>query len=394
MSIFKKHPTSADRSVADRRRHKEKIERAIKDGLYDIVSNETIIGENRDKKIKIPVKGIKEYKFIYGENSENKQIGSAKNKDISQGQTIGKTQKDGNTSGDGGAGNEEGVEYYEVEISLEELASYLFDEFELPDLDKKRIKKIFSEKSQRHGYRSKGIRPRLDKKETIKKKIKRKLSLKRIRKANDSYDEAERVPFHEDDLRYRHIKPKQKESSNAVVFFIMDVSYSMNQEKKFLAKSFDFLAFQFIKHKYQNVELVFISHDTVAQEVNEHEFFTRGNSGGTLVSSGLEKCQEIINHRFHPDAWNIYVFQTSDGDNWSHDMSKTLVKASELMNVSQMFCYIEVIPQNVLSTMLYTDVNSRLSINYQQISNQKFKMVQITRKEEIWPSFKELFGAI
>ena len=113
-----------------------------------------------------------------------------------------------------------------------------------------------------------------------------------------------------------------------------------------------------------------------------------------VVSSGLEKCQEIINHRFHPDAWNIYVFQTSDGDNWSHDMSKTLVKASELMNVSQMFCYIEVIPQNVLSTMLYTDVNSRLSINYQQISNQKFKMVQITRKEEIWPSFKELFGAI
>tara|TARA_Y100000310_G_scaffold345229_1_gene462930 strand:+ start:612 stop:1790 length:1179 start_codon:yes stop_codon:yes gene_type:complete len=392
MSIFKKHPTSADRSASDRRRHKEKIERAIKDGLHDIITNENIIGESKNKKIKIPVKGIKEYKFIYGENSANKQIGSAKNKDISQGQTIGKTSKQP-TQGDK-AGNEAGAEWYEVEISLEELAGYLFDEFELPDLDKKRIKKIFAEKSQRHGYRSKGIRPRLDKKETIKKKIKRKLSLKRHKQESGEYDENERVPFHEDDLRYKHIKPKQKESSNAVVFFIMDVSYSMNQEKKFLAKSFDFLVFQFIKHKYQNVDLVFISHDTVAKEVNEHEFFTRGNSGGTLVSSGLEKCQEIINQRYHPEAWNIYVFQASDGDNWSQDMDKTLIKANELVNVSQLFCYVEIIPTNVITSMLYTDVNSRLSINYQQISNQKFKTLQISSKKEIWPSFKELFGTV
>lgn len=391
MSIFKKHSTSADRSAGDRRRHKNKIEKAIKDGLHDIVSNETIIGESKDKKIKIPVRGIKEYRFIYGDNSNNKQVGTAKNREIEQGQTIGKTKKQQQGQGDK-AGNKKGDEFYEVEITLEELAYYLFDEFELPDLDKKRIKNIFTEKYQRHGYRSKGIRPRLDKKETIKKKIKRRKALKRIKEQNGEFDEDERVPFHQDDLRYRHIKPKQKESSNAVIFFIMDVSYSMDKEKKFLAKTFDFLVFQFIKHKYQNVELVFISHDTEANEVNEEQFFTRASSGGTVVSSGLEKCQEIIHKRYHPELWNIYIFQTSDGDNWSYDMDKTLQKAQELIDLSQLFCYVEVQSRHAGTLLYYGDVNSRLSINYQRISNKKFRMFQIFEKKQVWDCFKKLFG--
>jgi uncharacterized protein len=391
MSIFKKHSTSADRSAGDRRRHKNKIEKAIKDGLHDIVSNETIIGESKDKKIKIPVRGIKEYRFIYGDNSNNKQVGTAKNREIEQGQTIGKTKKQQQGQGDK-AGNKKGDEFYEVEITLEELAYYLFDEFELPDLDKKRIKNIFTEKYQRHGYRSKGIRPRLDKKETIKKKIKRRKALKRIKEQNGEFDEDERVPFHQDDLRYKHIKPKQKESSNAVIFFIMDVSYSMDKEKKFLAKTFDFLVFQFIKHKYQNVELVFISHDTEANEVNEEQFFTRASSGGTMVSSGLEKCQEIIHKRYHPELWNIYIFQTSDGDNWSYDMGKTLQKAQELIDLSQLFCYVEVQSRHAGTLLYYGDVNSRLSLNYQKISNKKFKMFQIFEKKQVWDCFKKLFG--
>ena len=391
MSIFKKHSTSADRSAGDRRRHKNKIEKAIKDGLHDIVSNETIIGESKDKKIKIPVRGIKEYRFIYGDNSNNKQVGTAKNREIEQGQTIGKTKKQQQGQGDK-AGNKKGDEFYEVEITLEELAYYLFDEFELPDLDKKRIKNIFTEKYQRHGYRSKGIRPRLDKKETIKKKIKRRKALKRIKEQNGEFDEDERVPFHQDDLRYKHIKPKQKESSNAVIFFIMDVSYSMDKEKKFLAKTFDFLVFQFIKHKYQNVELVFISHDTEANEVNEEQFFTRASSGGTMVSSGLEKCQEIIHKRYHPELWNIYIFQTSDGDNWSYDMGKTLQKAQELIDLSQLLCYVEVQSRHAGTLLYYGDVNSRLSLNYQKISNKKFKMFQIFEKKQVWDCFKKLFG--
>ena len=172
MSIFKEHKTIADRSASDRRRHKKKIEDAIRDGVHNIVADESIIGQDGKKKIKIPVRGIKEYRFVYGENSQNKKVGSAPGKDIKRGQKVGEAQKQqqpGDKPGDG-----KGEEYYEVEISLEELTYYLFNDLELPDLARKTITNVVGEKFKRHGYRSQGIRPRLDKKKTAINRIKKK----------------------------------------------------------------------------------------------------------------------------------------------------------------------------------------------------------------------------
>ena len=129
MSIFREHKTVADRSASDRRRHKKKIERAIKEGIHDIVAEESIIGQDGKKKIKIPVRGIKEYQFIYGDNATNKKAGSAPGADIQRGQKIGEGQKKKDAIGNK-PGNEPGEEYYEVEITLEELAHYLFDNLE------------------------------------------------------------------------------------------------------------------------------------------------------------------------------------------------------------------------------------------------------------------------
>ena len=153
MSIFKNHNTNADRSATDRRRHKEKIEKAIKKGIYDIVAEESIIGQSGKKKIKIPVKGIKEYRFVYGKNEGSKGVGSAQGKDIKKGQKI----KKGNQKGQGGKpdkpGNDPGEEAYEVEVTLDELAKYLFDDLNLPDLVKKHSADIFSEKIKRNVQR-------------------------------------------------------------------------------------------------------------------------------------------------------------------------------------------------------------------------------------------------
>ncbi len=235
MSIFREHKSVADRSASDRRRHKQKIERAIREGVHHIVSEESIIGQDGKKKIKIPVRGIKEYRFIYGDNTSNKKVGSAPGKDIRQGQVVGEADQQPTPGGQ--AGNEKGEELYEIEITLEELSHYLFNDLELPDLERKALKNIVSEKFKRHGYRSQGIRPRLDKKKTIINKIKRQKSTERAKIENpDSDAEDERFPFHENDLKYRHIKITQKESSSAVIFFLMDVSGSMTQEKKFLAR--------------------------------------------------------------------------------------------------------------------------------------------------------------
>ena len=319
MSVFKEHRTNADRSVSDRRRHKSKIEKAIKDGIHHIVAEESIIGKDGKKKIKIPVKGIKEYRFIYGDNG-NKKVGSAPGKNIKRGQKVGSKQQGQEQAPGGKPGKDKGEEYYEVEITLEELSNYLFDDLQLPELEKKRMKKLLSEKPKRHGYRNKGIRPRLDKKETVKKMLRRRNSAKRA----GSTDDEEEFSFNERDLRYKHIKKKTKEHSNAVIFFVMDVSGSMTQDKKYLARSFFFLLYHFVRSKYENTDIVFIAHDVEAHEVDEEKFFKRGNGGGTIVSSGIELIKNIVQKRYHPNSWNVYVFQCSDGDNWPTDNNKVI----------------------------------------------------------------------
>ena len=388
-TIFREHKTVADRSASDRRRHKKKIEKAIKEGIHSIVAEESIIGQDGKKKIRIPVRGIKEYRFVYGDNNTNQRSGTAPGSDIQRGQKIGKGQKQkGQGQGQGKPGQEPGQEYYDVEITLEELAHYLFDDLELPDMEKKALKKVMSEKLKRRGYRSEGIKPRLDKKKSAIQRIKRKKAAERHANSGDSDDE-EIFPFHENDLVYRHFKKSDKENSNAVIFFVMDISGSMTTEKKFLARSFYFLLYHFIRSKYDHTEIIFVSHDTSAYEVSENDFFTRGNSGGTIVSSGLGLVQEIIHSRYHPSSWNVYCFQCSDGDNWPDDTGKTLQIAEEIREISQLFGYCEITPGNTQGGWFE---DTKLSKVYERLTGKKFKIVNIRSKSDIWEAFSQLFG--
>jgi sporulation protein YhbH len=381
MSVFRNHKTSGDRSASDRSRHKEKIKKAIRDGVYDIVSNESIIGQDGKKKIKIPVRGIKEYRFVYGDN--NKKVGSAPGKNIKSGQTISKTRKK-KESGSGKPGNEKGEEFYEVEITLEELSYYLFDSLNLPDLEKKKLKKLLGDKKKRKGYRSSGIRPRLSKKETLKNKIKRVQATKRQRVEGE---DDETYSFHQNDLKYRHIKDTRKENSNAAIFFIMDTSGSMTQHKKFLSRSFFFLLYHFLRHRYENTELVFISHSVDAKEVNEDDFFKKGSSGGTIVSSALNLCLDIVSTRFHPEHWNIYAFHCSDGDNWPEDNDKAVTACKKLTDLCQLNCFIQVCPD---TSNFWSD--GGMANVYNKITGKRFKVIHLEKPDHIWPEFKRLFG--
>jgi uncharacterized protein len=389
MSTFKEHKSVADRSASDRSRHKKKIEEAIKDGIHHIVSDESIIGKDGKKKFKIPVKGIKEYRFVYSDNSQNPKAATAPGKNIQKGQQIGKASDDGKEKASGEKpSNEKGEEFYEVEITLEELAYYLFSGLELPDLEKKTIKNITGNKYQRHGYRPKGIRPRLDKKKTAIQRIKRKAAQKA---ENDGAEDEESFPYRETDLTYRHIREVKKHSSNAVIFFIMDVSGSMTQQKKFLARSFFFLLYQFINQRYKTLDVVFVSHDTQAYEVTEEQFFQRGSSGGTIVSSALKKVDEIICKRYHPEAWNIYTFQCSDGDNWPDDMPQMLETAEAIRKKCQLFGYCEIDPDS--ERMKWISSMSTVSEEFEKIKDKNFKSVKIYTKNDIWSAFKKLLGS-
>lgn len=389
MSTFKEHKSVADRSASDRSRHKKKIEEAIKDGIHHIVSDESIIGKDGKKKFKIPVRGIKEYRFVYSDNSQNPRAATAPGKSIQKGQQIGKGQEAKEEKGSGEKpSNEKGEEFYEVEITLEELAYYLFNDMELPDLEKKTIKNITGNKYQRHGYRPKGIRPRLDKKKTAIQRLKRKAAQK---KENSSPEDDERFPYSDNDLTYRHIREVKKHSSNAVIFFVMDISGSMTKQKKFLARSFFFLLYQFINQRYKTLDVVFVSHDTQAYEVTEDQFFKRGSSGGTIVSSALKKVDEIIGQRYHPDAWNIYTFQCSDGDNWPDDMALMMEAAESVRSKCQLFGYCEIDPDS--ERMKWVSSMSTVSEEFEKINRKNFKIAKIYTKNDIWVAFKKLLGS-
>ena len=395
MSTFKEHKTIADRAAGDRSRHRKKIEDAIKDSIKDVVAEESIIGQSGKKKIRIPVRGIKEHRFVYGANEKNKKVGSAQGRTIRQGQRIGHKRRQRTAPGESKPGDQPGEEMYEIEMSLEELAEYLFNDLNLPELEKKRFKFITEEKMKRKGKRPYGIRPRLSKKETIKQKIKRKKAA--IKAGTYDPESGDRFTFHQSDLRYKHLAPVNKENTTAVVFFVMDVSGSMDKSKKFLARSFFFLLYQFLNHRYSSIDVVFVSHTVEAHEVNEEKFFTQVPNGGTLVSTGLKKVSEIIEKRYHPSNWNIYTFYCGDGDNWPIDNKEALGIFRSLRDVNQMMCYTEIgqhRPHDDSGFLFGEPPQKKLWDWLKLIESKDFKRVRLINHSDIWKSFKKLFGGI
>ncbi|MCY6355155.1 sporulation protein YhbH [Clostridium sp. ZS2-4] len=383
MAIFREfNPIEHDRAVEDRRRHKELVEDSIKKNLVDILSDESIIGQSKDKKIRIPVKGLKEYQFVFGDNASG--VGSGKGSE-KRGDKIGTGKGEGEGSGNKGAGNNDGEDIYEAEVTIEDVINYLFEELNLPNLDKKKSAEILSEHAKkRAGYQKKGIRPRLAKKRTVVEKLKRKQGYLRALAEEGKQEEVERFPFKEDDLRYNRIKHTVKREYNAVVMCIMDTSSSMDRTKKYLARSYFFLLYQFVKMRYERVEVVFIAHSTRAKVVNEDDFFHKMESGGTYISSGYSKALEIIDEKFNPEAWNIYAFHVSDGDNWSEDNEKAVQKAKELCDVCNLFGYAEVMPGTALSTIKKKYL--------EEIKHKNFVATTMKNKEELFPSLKDILN--
>ncbi len=370
----------SDRAAGDRARHRDKVRQAIRENIADIIAEESIIGKDRDRIIKVPIRGIKEYRFIYGNAAPGVGQGSG---DSQPGQVVGHHEGDAQGRPDR-AGDRPGIDYYETDVRLDELIDLMFEDLELPDLERKRLREIPSERSaKRKGYRQVGIRQRLDKRRTVRQRVKRMMATRERREEEGGEP---RFPFHDDDLTYRHLVTDVREESNAVVVCIMDTSGSMDTMKKYLARCFFFLLYQFIRSKYRNVEIVFIAHHTEAKEVTEEEFFHKGESGGTLISSGYVKALEIIAERYHPSLWNIYAFHCSDGDNFDTDNATALRAAKELADVSNLFGYGEIKP---LGSRSYE--SSMLNV-FRRLDAENFQTVLIERKEDVWPSFKALLA--
>jgi len=365
----------SDRSARDRARHKQLVKQKIKEGIVDIIAEESIIGKSKNKKIKVPIKGLKEYRFVYGIN-RGVATGSGGEK---RGDKLGSDSIQQNGQQSGQAGSMPGEDIYETEIELEELIDMMFEDLELPLLERKKYFYTESDDNRKiSGYKRKGIPAHLAKKRSLMNKLKRKNAYKR----EGILEDEEYFPFHEKDLRYRRRIVKPRRHSNAVVICIMDTSGSMDVYKKYLARSFYFMLYQFVKTRYKQTELVFIAHHTEAKEVDENEFFHKVESGGTFISSGYLKALEIIEKRYNPELWNIYVFHCSDGDNWSEDNSRAVSALQKLVEIANLVGYGEIKPKESYSW-------SSMIKEYEKIKADNFITLTIRSKEDLWPSFKK-----
>jgi hypothetical protein len=385
----------SDRSAGDRKRHREKLRKSIRENIADIIAEESIIGRDRDRVIKVPIRGVKEYRFVFGENAGGVGAG---NGETEPGQVVGQAGKKGQP-GQGPAGSDPGLDYYETEITLDELVDIMFEDLELPDLERKILKQAMTERvAKRQGYRKAGIRVHLDRKRTVRAKLRRQVAAgvafrgegdpppSTDADAEEAEPEKQHFPFRKEDLTYKRLVMDEREESNAVVICIMDTSGSMDRLKKYLARSFFFLLYQFLCTKYQAVEIVFVAHHTQAKEVTEDEFFHKGESGGTLISSGYKKALEIIGQRYHPAHWNVYAFHCSDGDNFESDNEESLKAARELCSLCNLFGYGEIKP---MGSHYY---ESSMLERFRRLDADNFQSVLIERREDIWPAFRSFLA--
>lgn len=375
----------SDRSAGDRARHRQKVRKAIRENIAEIVAEESLIGRSKGHIVKVPIRGIKEYRFIYGRNTP----GAAQGREGTEpGDVI---ERFAASEGSEKAGDRAGVDYYETEITLEELVEIMFEDLELPNQERKNLHQIEVEGKRRFsGYRRKDIRVRLSPQRTAIERVRRlqgaRLSMQQMETQGVKLEPEGRFPFRAEDMRFHYRRETPRKESNAVVICIMDSSGSMDTVKKYLARSFFFLLYRFVLTKYANVEVVFIAHDTEAKEVTEEEFFHKGESGGTMISSGYNRALEVIQERYHPSLWNIYSFHCSDGENFTSDNEAAIELARKLCQICKFFGYGEIRTTAVLNE------ESILALFSEEIKENNYHAILIEKKEDIWPGFKELIG--
>jgi sporulation protein YhbH len=379
MSIQRNDWSLQRKGIIDQERHKERVKEAIKRNLGSIVSNEAIILSDGKRTVKVPIRALDEYKFRF-DYRKRKHVGQGDGK-TRVGDVIAR-EGQGQGQGGGQGGQSGGEEYYEAEVNIDEIAALIFEDLQLPFLEEKAKKAVQSKTTRFNEIRRTGVMANLDKRRMILENIKRNAREEGKARFGDVRKEDLRFKTWEENLRYE---------SNAVVLALMDVSGSMGEFKKYIARSFFFWMVRFLRTKYDNVEIVFISHHTEAKEVTEEQFFTQGESGGTVVSSAYQLALDIIGTRFRPQDWNIYPFHFSDGDNYYSDNEEAVRLADQLITTCNLFGYGEIGEEGASSYRrssgaLLSIFNDRLK------RKERFVGVRIDDKEDVYPALKQFFG--
>ncbi|SFG62897.1 sporulation protein YhbH [Sporolactobacillus nakayamae] len=357
----------------DQRRHASKVKEAIKNNLPDLISSENIILSDGKKMTRIPIRSLDEYKLRYNYD-KTKHVGQGDGKS-KVGDVIGKAPGKQQAQGPGkgpGAGDRPGIDYYEANVSIMEIENLFFKELELPHLKRKQEPDITVDSFDYRDIRRKGLMGNIDKRRTILSAIKR----------NAREGKTQIHPIREEDLRFKTWENIVKPESRAVVLALMDTSGSMGVWEKYIARSFFFWMSRFLRTKYEKVSIEFIAHHTEATVVSEEDFFSKGESGGTICSSAYTKALELIDASYPPSKYNIYPFHFSDGDNLSSDNPKCTRLVKEIMDITDFFGYGEINPYHRSSTLMSA---------YRSINNDAFHSFILKQKSDVYHAMKYFF---
>lgn len=406
---------NSKKSIVNRQRFLKRFKAQIKHAVKEAVNNRGITDIVQGEEVTIPAKDLLEPRFTSGEGGNIDKV--LPGNDIFQkGDIIQKPSSGANQSGDGEASNQgEGTDPFVFQLSKEEFLSVFFEDLELPDLIKKELAKMTEWQTIRAGVSHSGTPTNINVVRSMRQSTARRIALggkarKELKALELELCELEKkpklhaqkileiqqkitaikhklskIPFIDTiDLRYNHFTKISRPSTQAVMFCIMDVSGSMDEQKKEIAKRFFILLYLFLTKNYQHIDLVFIRHHTAAKQVDEQEFFYSRETGGTVVSSALELLDHLISTQYTTHAWNIYIAQASDGDNWNADSpycGKLL--NDKILPLAQYFAYVEIMPRH----------HQSLWETYEGLASHfpNFAMQTIYQLADIYPVFRELF---
>lgn len=367
---------SKKKSVTNRNRFIKRYKNHIKRKVADIAAKKGITDVLKDREVTVSKDDMSEPTFQHDSARGKSDYVLTGNETLSKGDKIKQPPED-NGRGAQGSNSGEGFDEFTFTLTKEEFLDLYFSDMELPDFVKERIKGSTKEKWKRHGYSKDGIPARLDLLKTLKQAMARRIATK-----SDQY-------LDNLDLRYKLYTKQPYPIRHAVMFCIMDVSYSMGEIEKDLAKRFFLLLYLFLHKNYETVDIRFIRHTHSADEVDEHTFFHGLETGGTVVSEGLRLANEIIDKEYKLDETNVYISQASDGDNWPSDVGDTAREAEKLLAKVQYFVYIQVDPHGRYEDYL----SDSLIGTYEPLlkSNKHFKTEWVEGPEDIYPTLRELF---
>lgn len=407
-TIIDRRLNGKNRSLPNRERFIRRYKTQLKKAVGDVAGESSISEVNGDGKVKvrIPTREVSEPNFVFGQGGSTEQVVPG-NKDFVPGDRIPRPSGGGEGQGGGKPGKGEGDDAFTFVLSREEFLNLYFDDLELPELLKREISSVKRMKSRNAGYSRSGAPTSLSVLRTMKASLMRRVALEPRGDDEDDPEDSELdlesdplkqarkkpyVPFLDEvDLRYRNRVTYPEPSTNAVMFCLMDVSASMDEAKKDLAKRFYTLLYLFLTRKYEEVKLVFIRHTDEAEEVSEEDFFYGKKSGGTEIMPAMELMHQIIETRYPGSAWNVYVAQASDGDATSRDARASAeYLSSKIMPHVRYYAYVETMPTPMFGMARASD----LWESFERLEDSfagHFAMRKLFNRRDIYPVFRGLF---